>query len=154
MPTMPLQVDRHQEMPEARNESITVENVVRGIGDELAGEVLFGVVETSVQAQCAIYRDAAEAVANRLSERPLTAANEARIDGATNTSPTAALPTAENLDGFDGGAALPGGDLSAGADIFSADVSAALGGGGGADIAAAADCCSGADCGGCVCVIS
>mmetsp|Transcript_21671 Transcript_21671/g.51002 ORF Transcript_21671/g.51002 Transcript_21671/m.51002 type:complete len:146 (+) Transcript_21671:195-632(+) len=144
---MPLQVDQHQEMSEARNEQPTaVENVLRGIGDELAGEVLSGVVETSVQAQCALYRDAAERVANRLSETPPTAAGDARIEATTT-------PTAGNLDALDGAAAdLPGGDLSAGADISAvADVPAALGGGGGVDIAAAGVDC---DCGGCVCVIS
>ncbi|EJK75162.1 hypothetical protein THAOC_03127 [Thalassiosira oceanica] len=139
---MPLQVDQHQEMSEARNEQPTaVENVLRGIGDELAGEALSGVVETSVQAQCALYRDTAERVANRLSETPPTAAGDARIEATTT-------PTAGNLDALDGAAAdLPGGDLSAGADISAvADVPAALGGGGGVDIAVAgADC----DCGGC-----
>jgi len=154
---MPLQVDQRQDMSEARDEPIVAENnIVREIGEELAGEALSGVVETSVEAQCAMYRDVAEVVANRLSEKPPTAAaNEARIGAGNNT------PTVENLDGLDGagldGAAdLPGGDLlSAGADISAGeDVSAALGGGGGADIVAAD--CSGVDCdcGGCFCVIS
>ena len=149
---MPLQVDQRQDMSEARDEPpiVAENNIVREIGEELAGEALSGVVETSVQAQCAMYRDVAEVVANRLSEKPPpTAANEARIGAANNT------PTAENLDGLDGAADLPGGDLlSVGADISAgADVSAALGGGGGADIVAAD--CSGVDCdcGGCFCVI-